>query len=70
MRHADTVLLLSRVTGREVVGPDRRGVGRLSDLTVRVDDDGARADMASDGNILYVYGNSGELVAYEITAKE
>jgi outer membrane protein assembly factor BamB len=40
-------------------------VGRVS-----VDDDGARADMVSDGNVLYVYGNSGELVAYEITAKE
>lgn len=34
------VLLLSRVTGREVLGPDRRSVGRLADLTVRVDDDG------------------------------
>jgi outer membrane protein assembly factor BamB len=40
-------------------------VGRVS-----VDDDGARADMVSEGNVLYVYGNSGELVAYEITAKE
>ena len=37
---------------------------------VRVDDEGARADMVSEGNVLYVYGNSGELVAYEITAKE
>lgn len=37
---------------------------------VRVDDDGARADMLSEGNVLYVYGNSGELVAYEITEKE
>ncbi|MEZ5572694.1 MAG: outer membrane protein assembly factor BamB [Halioglobus sp.] len=37
---------------------------------VRVDDDGARADMLSEGNVLYVYGNSGELVAYEITAKK
>ena len=36
---------------------------------VRVDSDGARADMLSDGNVLYVYGNSGELVAYEISAK-
>jgi len=40
-------------------------VGRVS-----VDDDGARADMVSEDNVLYVYGNSGELVAYEITAKE
>ena len=31
------VLLLSRVTGRDVLGPDRRSVGRLADLTVRVD---------------------------------
>jgi outer membrane protein assembly factor BamB len=37
---------------------------------VRADDEGARADMASVGNVLYVYGNSGEMVAYEITARE
>lgn len=37
MRHAVCVLLLSRVTGRQVQGPDGRGVGRLTDLTVRVD---------------------------------
>jgi outer membrane protein assembly factor BamB len=37
---------------------------------VRVDDDGARADMLSEGSVLYVFGNSGDLVAYEITAKE
>lgn len=37
---------------------------------VKADGDGARADMLSDGNILYVYGNSGKLVAYKITAKE
>lgn len=36
---------------------------------VKVDGDGARADMLSDGNILYVYGNSGKLVAYEIRAR-
>jgi len=36
---------------------------------VRVDSDGVRADMLSDGNVLYVYGNSGRLVAYEITAR-
>jgi outer membrane protein assembly factor BamB len=35
----------------------------------RVDDEGVRADMVSDGNVLYVYGNAGELAAYEITAK-
>jgi outer membrane protein assembly factor BamB len=37
---------------------------------VRVDSDGVRADMLSDGNVLYVYGNSGKLVAYEVTAKD
>jgi outer membrane protein assembly factor BamB len=37
---------------------------------VRVDDDGARADMLSSDNVLYVFGNSGELVAYEITARQ
>ena len=37
---------------------------------VKVDGSGARADMLSDGNILYVYGDSGKLVAYEITAKD
>ena len=35
----------------------------------KVDGDGSRADMLSDGNVLYVFGNSGKLVAYEITAK-
>lgn len=35
----------------------------------RVDDEGVRADMVSEGNVLYVYGNAGELAAYEITAK-
>lgn len=37
---------------------------------VRSDDEGVRADMLSDGNVLYVYGNSGELAAYEITARD
>ncbi len=37
---------------------------------VEADGDGVRADMVSEDNVLYVYGNSGELVAYEITAKE
>lgn len=36
----------------------------------KVDGDGARADMASDGRILYVYGNSGKLIAYEISARD
>jgi len=37
---------------------------------VKVDGDGARADMLADGNRLYVYGNSGKLVAYKITARD
>ena len=36
----------------------------------RVDDEGVRADMMSEGNVIYVYGNAGELAAYEITAKK
>jgi outer membrane protein assembly factor BamB len=36
---------------------------------VRADSAGVRADMLSEDGVLYVYGNSGELVAYEITAK-
>lgn len=36
----------------------------------KVDGKGARADMVSDGRTLYVYGNSGKLIAYEITARE
>lgn len=38
MRHAGSVLLLSRVTGQKVTTPDGRLVGRLADLTVRLDD--------------------------------
>lgn len=30
---------------------------------------GARADMLTDGNLLYVFTNDGKLIAYEITAK-
>ena len=37
---------------------------------VRADSDGVRADMLSDGSTLYVFGNGGKLVAYEISAKE
>lgn len=36
---------------------------------VKAGGDGARADMLTDGNVLYVYNNSGKLLAYEITAK-
>lgn len=50
------VHLLSQVDG-EIVG------------RFKVDGDGARADMLSDGNVLYVFGNSGKLVAYEISPK-
>lgn len=37
---------------------------------VKADGKGVRADMLSDGNVLYVYGNGGKLSAFEITAKE
>lgn len=50
------VHLLSQVDG-DIVG------------RVKVDGDGARADMHSDGNLLYVFGDSGKLVAYEISAR-
>ena len=36
---------------------------------VRVDSDGIRADMLSVEGVIYVFGNGGDLVAYEITAK-
>ena len=48
--------LLSQVDG-VIIGRDRP------------DSDGARADMIAKGNILYVYGNSGELIAYDIEVK-
>jgi outer membrane protein assembly factor BamB len=35
----------------------------------KVDGDGVRADMIGSGNRLYVFGNSGKLVAYEVSAK-
>jgi outer membrane protein assembly factor BamB len=50
------VHLLSQVDG-EFVG------------RVKVDDEGVRGDMLSVDDVLYVFDNSGELVAYEITAK-
>ena len=37
---------------------------------VEADDDGVRADMVAEDNIIYVYGNSGDLIAYEIKPKE
>lgn len=40
-------------------------VGRTS-----VGGDGARADMIADGNRLYVFTNSGKLIAYEISARK
>lgn len=36
--HAAGVLLLSRLTGQDVLGPDGRVVGRLADLTVDLDE--------------------------------
>jgi outer membrane protein assembly factor BamB len=44
---------------------DGEFVGRIE-----ADSDGIRADMVSEDNILYVYGNSGDLIAYEIKSKE
>jgi len=37
---------------------------------VEADDEGIRADMLAEDNILYVYGNSGELIAYEVKSKD
>jgi outer membrane protein assembly factor BamB len=37
---------------------------------VKADGDGVRADMLAEDNLLYVYGNSGDLIAYKITAKD
>lgn len=36
----------------------------------RVDGDGVRADMIADGSRLFVYGNSGKLVAYRVEARD
>ena len=44
---------------------DGQMVGR-----VKADGDGVRADMLSEDNVLYVYGNSGDLIAYEIKPKD
>lgn len=43
---------------------DGEFVGRTS-----VGGGGARADMLADGNVLYVFNDSGKLIAYEVTAK-
>ena len=51
------VHLLSQVDG-QIVGRDQP------------DSDGARADMISKGNRLYVYGNSGDLIAYDVVVKD
>ena len=40
------------------------------DAVVSVDDDGVRADMLGADDVLYVFDNQGELVAYEITAQD
>lgn len=44
---------------------DGEFVGRF-----KTDSDGVRADMLSESGVLYVYGNSGKLLAYEVKAKE
>lgn len=44
---------------------DGRIVGRT-----RVDGDGVRADMLSEEDVLYVFGNSGKLAAYRITPRD
>lgn len=49
--------LLSQVDG-ELVGRVRPGGG------------GARANMLADGNVVYVYTDDGDLIAYEITTKK
>lgn len=36
----------------------------------RPDSDGARADMIARGNTLFVYGNSGDLIAYDIRPRD
>jgi outer membrane protein assembly factor BamB len=70
---------LSRPTpvGRYVAVADLEGyVHILSQVDgsfvgrVKADGDGVRADMLSDENVLYVYGNSGDLVAYEVALDE
>ena len=43
---------------------DGHFVGRI-----RLDSDGVRADMQSDGNVLYVLTNNGELHALSVTTK-
>lgn len=50
------VHILSQVDGRFVA-------------RVKSDGKGVRADMLSEGNILYVFGNSGKLIAYELSSK-
>jgi len=37
---------------------------------VKADGDGVRADMLSEDDILYVYGNSGDLIAYKVKSKD
>jgi outer membrane protein assembly factor BamB len=68
---------LSRPTpvGRYVAVSDVEGYVHLLSQTdgqfvgrERADSDGVRADMLSDGSVLYVFGNSGDLIAYEIFA--
>lgn len=44
---------------------DGRIIGRF-----QVDGDGVRADMASDDDVLFVFGNSGKFAAYRITPRD
>jgi outer membrane protein assembly factor BamB len=37
---------------------------------LRPDGDGVRADMIDDGTVLYVYTNSGKLIAYDLAARD
>jgi outer membrane protein assembly factor BamB len=37
---------------------------------IRPDSSGARADMLSDGTVLYVYTNGGKLIAYDIKPRD
>ena len=46
-----------------------QSTGELAART-RVDSNGVRAPMLTDGQTLYVYGNSGDLMAYTATAKK
>ncbi len=56
---------LSRVIGREVLGPDQRPVGRLADLTVRLDADG---DPQRVHRLLVTHRGASALVPWDAVA--